>query len=342
MLSNRHVMLYGRDATVTSGEPVGQPTISCCCCCKSNVVGNVLNALSDGLVDCAIARITGSPGFTNEVQDIGLVFGSAPLNAGGSTVGPGTHVKKRGRTTGLTTGTVVDPRGPTLPNPAENVPARTDQIHILPDPGFPKFCDHGDSGSAVLNDDNVVVGLLWGMDSTYSYCNLITNVVSAMNITIINSGTPGTIPLSSLPSEELLAGEAAGATALAEIEQTLAQSERGRMILDLFERHRREINDLLNQNRQVKVAWHRYQGPAYAGHVIRNAQEPDHPIPVAIADVTPANLLIRMSVELQQHGSPALAVAVERHTLPLLNLLSGATSVHELLQRVGGVPVGMA
>jgi hypothetical protein len=335
MLSNRHVMLEGRDAAVSSGEKIGQPAISCCCCCKGNIVGDVVNAAYNALVDCAIARITGSPGFTSEIQDIGLVFGSAPLNAAGSTVVVGDYVRKRGRTTGLTIGKVVNPLVATPANPAKGVPARTNQIQIRADAGMPVFTQPGDSGSAVVNDQNVVVGLHWGGDGTWSYSNLITNVVSAMNITIVNSGTPGTIPLAAVPGADVGAVEDTGAATLAEIQKVLVQSEQGRSIIELFDRHSREINDLLNTNRQVKVAWHRYQGPAFTAHVIKSAQEPGYRIPSAIADVSITNLLIRMSVELQQYGSPALASAVDRNTLPLLNLLDGATSVRELLERVG-------
>ena len=339
LLSNRHVMLYSRPPAITSGEKIGQPWISCCCCCKGNIVGDVVDAAYDGLVDCAIARVIDRPGFTNEIQDIGLVFGSAPLNGAGSTVVVGDRVRKRGRTTGLTVGRVVDPLMGT-PASSTGRPARTQQIQIRPDTGYSSFSQEGDSGSAVVNDENQVIGLHWGGDGTWSYSCLITNVVSAMNITIINSGTPGTIPLAGIADAVATATDTG---ALAQFEAALASSEHGRELRALFDRHGREVNDLLNANRHVKVAWHRYQGPAYTAHLIKSAQEPDYCIPSAIADVSLANLLIRMSVELQEHGSASLAADVERYTLPLLDLADGAASVHALLQRLGGeIPVGSA
>lgn len=333
ILSNRHVLLDGRAAAVTSGEKIGQPEISCCCCCKGNIVADVVAAAYNGLVDCAIARIIGSPGFTNEIQDIGLVFGSAPLNAAGSTVVVGDIVRKRGRTTGLTTGRVVNPLVPTPANPAKNVPARTNQIQIRADAGMPKFTQPGDSGSAVVNDQNVVVGLHWGGDGTWSYSNLITNVVSAMNITIINSGTPGTIPLGSVPTISDAAPFEVDDLALRDVAATLQRSTKGRSVLELVERHRREINQLLNDSREVKVAWHRFQGPAFTAHAVKSAREHDHAIPSQIEGITPANLLIRMSVVLQDHGSPSLKADVEASTLPLLDLLSAGGRVHDLLER---------
>ncbi len=337
MLSNHHVMMAGG---ASNGEKIGQSTISCCCCCKGNIVGVVVNSLNNGLVDCAIARITGAPGFMNEIIDIGLILGAATLNAGGSTVAPGDHVMKRGRTTGLTTGTVTDPKGPTAGNPAKQIPARANQIHIAPDAGFDHFQWFGDSGSALVNDQNVVVGLCWGVNTNTndSFANIITDVTAAMGITIINSGTPGTIPLGSASVAEPL--QAPGPDHLDDIVRVLDTLEVGRAALAMFREHGDEINRLLNDNRQVKVAWHRYQGPAFTGHFIKSAREPGHRIPPEIADVSPANVVLRMSVVLQEQGSAALAAAVAANTVPLLHLVSGITSVEEMLERAAAGDAG--
>jgi hypothetical protein len=120
---------------------------------------------------------------------------------------------------------------------------------------------------------------------------------------------------------------------LREIARVLQQSEKGRRVLALVERHRREINQLLNDSREVKVAWHRFQGPAFTAHVVKSVREHDHAIPTEIEGISPANLLIRMSVVLQDHGSPSLKADVEASTLPLLDLLSAGGRVHDLLER---------
>jgi hypothetical protein len=325
MLSNHHVMMSG-GASV--GEKIGQPEISCCCCCKGNIVGTVLNALDNALVDCAIARITDQPGFIMEVVDIGLLLGSAPL-VGGSTVAPLDRVRKRGKRTELTIGTVVTPSM----SPGSG---KTNQIEIRPTAEFKRFAYFGDSGSVVVNDANQVVGLLYAIDGateTLGYANIITNVMSAMSIRIIDGGTPGTIPLSSTMVAEASALLDVDDAPLREIARVLQQSEKGRRVLALVERHRREINQLLNDSREVKVAWHRFQGPAFTAHVVKSVREHDHAIPTEIEGISPANLLIRMSVVLQDHGSPSLKADVEASTLPLLDLLSAGGRVHDLLER---------
>jgi hypothetical protein len=333
VLSNQHVMLYGG---ASNGEKIGQPEIACCCCCKMNVIGEVVNAVNNTSVDCAIARVTGQPGFTNEILDIGPIFGSAAIvPATGSTVGPSERVRKRGRTTGVTTGTVVTPLYTT---PAgSDAPSRTNQLEIKPDPGFTRFSDHGDSGSVIVDENNVVVALLWGGDHSKpngnSYGTRITDVVAALHITIINSGTADTIPLGAAPSAEEVEALDVPTPPFRDMADRLAQSPRGRLVLELFERHWREINALLESNRDVKVAWHRFQGPAFTAHLIESARDRDHVIPAEIQGVALGNLLIRMSVVLQEHGSTALAAMVEANTLPLLELFASGNRVDDLLDR---------
>ena len=180
-----------------------------------------------------------------------------------------------------------------------------------------------------------MVGLLWGDAGADTFANRITDVMVAMNITILNAGTPGTIPLGSMQTAAAFAdGDTDELTA---ITRSLRQSEQGRVLLALADRHGREINTLLNSHRHVKVAWHRYQGPAYTAHVIESARDPAHRIPADIGGVSLTNLAIRMSVVLQEHGSAALVAAVREHTLPLLNLIAACDGTRDALQRIGAL-----
>ncbi len=326
MLSCNHVMLAGQGAQI--GELIGQPEISCCCCCKGNIVGTVVNAVNNVFVDCAIARITGNPGFTNEVAEIGAILGSATANASGATVVINDHVMKRGASTTFTTGVVA--------NPNKSIGGKAQQIEIKPDPKYKQFAYKGDSGSVLLDPNGIVVGLIWSIDAatqTLAYANYITNVVAALGITIIPSGTPGTIMLGgSAVSDEPSTLEDASQP-LDSVVLGLEESEIGRSVLAFFRAHQREINGLLKTNRNVKVAWNRFQGPAFTAHLVKSARQTGHTIPADLDGVSPANLLIRMSVVLQEEGSAELASAVDRFTLPLLNLIDGARSAAELVER---------
>jgi hypothetical protein len=100
--------------------------------------------------DCSVIDDNGSRGVPQPtVKEIGSVKGSAPHQVWGP-------AKKRGRTTGLTSGLVVavvlDATGVVL------------RIILATFPFGGLYCYHGDSGSAILNGQDEVIGLLVEMD----------------------------------------------------------------------------------------------------------------------------------------------------------------------------------
>lgn len=77
----------------------------------------------------------------------------------------GERIKKIGAVTGLTYGVVTDIRYPDqafVDGKSYNAP---NQILISPQEPYPAFSREGDSGSVLLNDQNRVVGLLWGCNA---------------------------------------------------------------------------------------------------------------------------------------------------------------------------------
>lgn len=87
---------------------------------------------------------------SSEIKEIGPVMGKNTIKELGE------HVRKRGKTTGLTTGWICALRG-------IHDKDQANEFEISPWEYYGKysdFCDHGDSGSAVLNYQNEVVGLL--------------------------------------------------------------------------------------------------------------------------------------------------------------------------------------
>ena len=91
----------------------------------------------------------------------------------------GMNVQKSGRTTGYTTGTIqqIDVTV-NVQYGAGRVGQFTDQL-IAGD-----MSQGGDSGSAVLDMDNNIVGLLFAGSDTVTIMNRIQNVFTALNITI--------------------------------------------------------------------------------------------------------------------------------------------------------------
>lgn len=179
-LSCEHVLAVGQAGLQVI---VGQPRyVVSCCCCTYNQIGRVVNYEKNDLVDCAVAALDQdivkeviASNTLNDVIGIGTLTGVAQAVCFEA-------VKKRGRTTELTTGMVTD------------VIFENSQILIHPTGGSPKFADRGDSGSVIVNAANRVIGLLWATDAatrTKGVANHIGEVMREMEITIAGQSNAG-------------------------------------------------------------------------------------------------------------------------------------------------------
>jgi len=129
------------------------------------------NQPGDNHVDCALARPLSPDLVTPEILQIGK-----PVGAG--TASLGTPVCKFGRTTSYTHGNIiqvdvtatVDYDGPTAVFHGQLMSGAMSQ--------------GGDSGSAVLDDQKRVVGLLYAGSDTTTLINPIQDVLTALNVEI--------------------------------------------------------------------------------------------------------------------------------------------------------------
>ncbi len=123
-------------------------------------------------VDAAIARPLSAGDVSPEILNVGSIAGSSEAVLG-------LPIKKMGRTTGLTTGEV------TQVDVTANVQFGPGQIATFVDQFMAgAMSAGGDSGSAVLDDDNKLVGLLFAGSDTTTIMNRIQNVFSALSVTI--------------------------------------------------------------------------------------------------------------------------------------------------------------
>lgn len=125
---------------------------------------------ASNLVDCALAKPVNREDVSAEIVEIGQVKGVTEPTTG-------MQVKKSGRTSGLTTGTVR----------AVSVVARVsmgdDCTAIFEDQFMTTAMSKGgDSGSLVLDDQNRAVGLLFAGSDLSTVCNRITNVLRALDV----------------------------------------------------------------------------------------------------------------------------------------------------------------
>ncbi|MBA2245937.1 MAG: hypothetical protein H0W11_13355 [Gemmatimonadetes bacterium] len=129
-------------------------------------------AAAANLVDCAIAEPLDQAEVSSEILQIGTIAGLAEGALGMS-------IKKSGRTTGLTTGTIqqIDVTVQVSYGPGR-VATFVDQLLAGP------MSQGGDSGSAVLNDANQLVGLLFAGSINTTIMNRIQNVFQALQVSL--------------------------------------------------------------------------------------------------------------------------------------------------------------
>jgi len=123
-------------------------------------------------VDCAISRPLLNEDISQEILEIGepAGFNTGELNTGDA-------VKKSGRTSGLSQGTVIGSGGVATVNYGDGkVAVFEDQIFTT------AISEGGDSGSVVLNAKNEVVGLLFAGSDTLTIVNKIANVIDALGL----------------------------------------------------------------------------------------------------------------------------------------------------------------
>jgi hypothetical protein len=130
----------------------------------------VTTQAEDNLVDAAIARPLNPAEVKDEILEIG------PLSGVGSGV-LGMAIKKSGRTTGLTTGEIQQVDVTSTVQYGENKTARfTDQLLAG------AMSQGGDSGSAILDTQNRLIGLLFAGSENSTIINRIEHVFSALGV----------------------------------------------------------------------------------------------------------------------------------------------------------------
>lgn len=128
---------------------------------------------SENIVDCAIAKPLNPNNVKNEILNIGKLTGTAEGTLG-------MKIKKSGRTTGLTTGSILQIDVTAEVSYGSNkVATFVDQLMAG------NMSQGGDSGSAIVNEENKLVGLLFAGSNTTTIFNRIQNVFSALHVSLV-------------------------------------------------------------------------------------------------------------------------------------------------------------
>lgn len=128
--------------------------------------------LAENKVDCALAKPLQTHDVKNEIYQLGVITGTQEAELG-------MRIKKSGRTTGVTNGTIeqidVSAR---VSYGSNKVALFTDQVLAG------SMSQGGDSGSAVLSENNRLVGLLFAGSESTTIINRIENVFNALGVSL--------------------------------------------------------------------------------------------------------------------------------------------------------------
>lgn len=220
--------------------------------------------------------------------------------------------------------------------------------------------DEGESGSFVINSDNLIIAMLIRqVDPTQVFttdmsalelrnvvhlglATPIERVLANLNVTIPADpdGWSGTVPASGPRAARVIdvgleAQTARRRQAVAQLRGELHTSVRGRLLLGKIGQHRHEVRRLMTTVRPIAATWRALAGPAYLAACLRSLEDPGHRIPAIINGVPRERLLAAMAALFGKYGSDPLRRDIERYE----GLLAGALLP---LSALGEVPAALA
>lgn len=330
------------ECEITKDDRVGQPT-NCFCSrhhkCCSNRIGRVVAVAMD--FDAALIQLDGEQKYIAKVEGIpengGAVHNTAAANIGD-------HLQKRGRTSDLTTGTVsaldadgiIGFKSQTWPNPSFFHRYYRNSIRIEADSG--DFSKGGDSGSAVMDHNNNIVGLLFGggEGTGHGLASPIAGVLDAfkaLNLVVATTTDPSkalTVPGPSYAFAALPAGSEAspvvGGTPLfdglhkAEVE--IESIPAGKELSEALRRHVPEGYQLVTTNRRVGAVWKRNGGQQIFPALLRLLQNPAARLPEQIAGKPLTECLSNIRRIFERYGSPAFVADLRQRGDQIVSLMS--------------------
>lgn len=322
------------ECIVKSVDLVGQPTDNFCCRCShccNDLIGHVIESRVD--LDVALVQVDSGLDYKPVIEGInGLVTGTYDLKPGDEHT---LRVSKRGRTSGVTHGIVERLH---VSGEAEGR-LYVDAVTITvddPDPKKQYFCLPGDSGAAVLKD-NQVAGIVFGQSGPTGLITPISQILTAFpSLNVAPAPAPGkapdavrTVPKTAMSAVAPLAPLPATTAGflgrrLAEVRSEVEATPAGSEVAAAIERHFAETHRLVTGNRRVAAVWRRSGGPQIVQAVLDLAQRRDRRLPEEIDGKPFALCLERIKNALARYASPALAADLARFG-PLLLGFSGLT-----------------
>lgn len=334
------------ECEITSDVRVGQPCLcSACSKCCGDRIGVVTKARRD--VDTALIQLDSGLDYLAEMDGIdGWVTGVHPVTQTDITPGPYV-VKKSGSTSGVTTNGNITALNKDGFFHSEVLGDRQYAGAMdITSTGGNAFSKPGDSGSAVLNSNNEVVGILFGGSDSFTMATPIQSITSLFGITIATATAAGqhqTVPgppINTLDARvrvpALARPSPAGARSLQmralEVKREMTEIPAGKQYAIAVQRHAPEVQALINSRPRVAAVWRRWGGPRMIEAIAGMVQGGEKTIPSELEGKPLAECIARIQEALLRYASPPLADGLRRYA-PRLAQFAGLTYA-ELLDRL--------
>ncbi len=292
LLTNQHVLPAGGD--------VFQPDNG-----KGNKIGTVSRQVLSPNVDGAVAAVTDA-NVSNVIVGIGPVNGTRDLTIGDI----GLAVRKRGRTTELTNGTVISIAYSGTRTDGWNF---QDQIRI--DGGLVPFSRPGDSGSGVFDANCRIAGLLWGGGGNFGVASPIAAVQAELNVTVIAGAIAATRMLPIRDNAQLEEN----------VRMQLADSADGAALYDFWAHHQEQLTNLVHHNKKVLATWKRNGGDDLLTALGNALQDHDAVIPELLGGVPSREAIENIGAVLLEAGDDSLRAGI-RAIRPVVERVFGSSA----------------
>jgi len=331
------------NVVISSDTRMGQPRVcSVCSQCCGPTIGTADQARLD--VDTALIQLVPGTTYFADQQYFGPLKGYYFIQD--SDIHPGPYlVKKSGARTGKTHGNVtaldrVGYRGTSVFRRQYSgvmTVAFDEDNEDNSNPDADSFSDHGDSGAAVLNDDDKMVGTVFAhTDDGTGLVTPIQPIINAFDITIATAQTAGqtqTVPpyeRSMLaPSRAPIAGGMPVSKNLLDVQQEILATSAGQEYADAITQHAGEVQRLINTNRRVAAVWQRSGGPQIIQAALNMLQNRNQAFPAEIEGKPLADCIAKIQKVLLRYSSPHLAAGIRKYA-PRIAELAGLNYMQSL------------
>lgn len=316
------------DVVISPDTRMGQPQLcSICSRCCGPPIGSVDEARFD--VDTALIEL--EPGLTYFADQLNFGPVKDYYFVQDHDIHPGPYpVKKYGARTGKTHGNItaldrVGYRAGDGPLNRQYSGVMTVTFDVDNDDNNPdaeSFSDHGDSGSAVLNSDDEIVGTVFAHTGDGSgLVTPIQPIINAFNITIATAQTAGqtqTVPpfARSMVSESRapIAGGMPVSKEVLNVQKEILATPAGKEYADAITQHAGEVQRLINTNRRVAAVWQSNGGPQIIQAALNMLQNRSQTFPAEIDGKPLADCLARIQKVLLRYASSALQAALRKYS----------------------------